>query len=177
MAEASGYTQCSDWRTLRGEVSNGPVYRTKFATRAPAKPISKDGRGYHGDQVNGPRVVASTHKFDMAGAVLVSICVKAHGGGLNLLSEDPLLRTQNISPFWPVRGRVDHGDEKLVRALAPRAGPRGDRWTAGCRQSAATWGTGPRWHEGSAGRARATRMAGVLWCGWRNSRRERGLTR
>jgi hypothetical protein len=53
----------------------------------------KDGRGYHDDQVNGPRVVASTHKFDMAGAVFVSICVKAHGGGLNLLSEDPLLRT------------------------------------------------------------------------------------
>jgi hypothetical protein len=69
-------------------------------------PKHKDGRGYHGDQVNGPRVVASTHKFDMAGAVFVSICVKAHGGGLNLLSEDPLLRTQNISPFWPARGCV-----------------------------------------------------------------------
>jgi hypothetical protein len=30
-------------------------------------------------------VVASTHKFDMAGAVFVSIRVKAHGSGFHLL--------------------------------------------------------------------------------------------
>jgi hypothetical protein len=49
----------------------------------------KDHRGYHGDQVNRPWVVASTDKFDMAGAVFVSICMKAHGSGLHLLSEGP----------------------------------------------------------------------------------------
>ena len=78
----------------------------------------KDGRGYHRDQVNGPRVVVSTHKFDMAGAVFVSICVKAHGSSLHLLSEGPPLACQNIT-FSAARGLVDHRDEKIVRALAP----------------------------------------------------------
>jgi hypothetical protein len=55
----------------------------------------KHHRGYQGDQVNAPRVVASAHKFDMGGAIFVSICVKAHGGSLHLRNAVPSEKTPN----------------------------------------------------------------------------------
>jgi hypothetical protein len=70
------------------------------------KARDKDHRSYHGDQVNGPRVVASTHEFDMAGVVFVSICMKAHGSGLHLLSEGPPMAYQNITFSGRLESRI-----------------------------------------------------------------------
>jgi hypothetical protein len=40
----------------------------------------KGGCGYHHDQVNGPRVIASTNKVEVTGPAFISKYVKAHGG-------------------------------------------------------------------------------------------------
>jgi hypothetical protein len=45
------------------------------------------GCGYRGDQVNGPRAVAFTHKVDVSRAAFVSIYVKVHRSGLRLRNE------------------------------------------------------------------------------------------
>ena len=42
----------------------------------------KDGCGYREDQVDGPRVIAFTHKVDVSSATFVSIDVKVHSSGL-----------------------------------------------------------------------------------------------
>ena len=58
----------------------------------------KDGCGYREDQVDGPRVIAFTHKVDVSSATFVSIDVEVHSSGLRqglLYAEYHLLR-----PSW-----------------------------------------------------------------------------
>ena len=72
----------------------------------------KHHRCYQGDQVNAPPVVASAHKFDMGGAVFVSICVKAHGGSLHLRSAVPSEKFQmdrDEAPLWPTQNITSPG--------------------------------------------------------------------
>ena len=49
----------------------------------------KDRCSYHGDQVNGPRVVAFAYKVEVCRTVLVSIYVEAHNSALRLRCEVP----------------------------------------------------------------------------------------
>jgi hypothetical protein len=43
-----------------------------------AKTHQHDGRRYYGNQVNGPRLVAFTHKIDVSRAAFVSVNVNVH---------------------------------------------------------------------------------------------------
>ena len=47
----------------------------------------KDRCGYHGDQVNGPRVVAFTYKVGVSRVAFVAIYVKVHSSALRLRCE------------------------------------------------------------------------------------------
>jgi len=47
----------------------------------------EDRCGYHGDQVNGPRVVAFAYKVEVFRAVFVSIYVEVHSSALRLRCE------------------------------------------------------------------------------------------
>ena len=49
----------------------------------------KDGCGCHGDQINGPRVIAFTDKVEVTGPAFVSVHVKMHGSGLLRSEADP----------------------------------------------------------------------------------------
>ena len=49
----------------------------------------KDRCGYHGDQVNCPRVVAFAYTVEASRAVFVSIYVEVHSGALRLRCEVP----------------------------------------------------------------------------------------
>jgi len=91
----------------------------------------EDGRGCHDDQVNGPRVVASTHKVQVTGPAFVSIHVKVHGSGL-LRGEAYPEQSQighdkaphclcRVPPFPAAWDHLDGRDKKKLRERTPCA--------------------------------------------------------
>jgi hypothetical protein len=48
----------------------------QVSDESPGEAHHKDGCGYRGDQVDGPRVIAFAHNFDVSSATFVSIDVK-----------------------------------------------------------------------------------------------------
>jgi hypothetical protein len=76
---------------------------------SPREAHQHDGRGYHGNQVNGPRVLAFTHKVDVPRVAFVSIYVKVHSSSLHLRSGPPS-SLRRISPLGPLINFALEGD-------------------------------------------------------------------
>jgi len=72
------------WSLIRVNANGLP---DQVCRESPGDAHQHDGCGYRGDQVNGPRAVAFTHKVYVSRAAFVSIYVKVHRSGLRLRNE------------------------------------------------------------------------------------------
>ena len=112
--------KCSTARALQGEVANKPALAQPLCQESTSEAKHKDGRGCYGDQVNGPRVVAFTHKVEVPRVVFVSIDTKVHSG-LRLHSDKAPTCLRRISPSPPAWHRIDGRGKRINEPGAPCA--------------------------------------------------------
>jgi hypothetical protein len=78
-------------------VANKPALAQPLCQESTSEAYHKDGCGHHGDHINGPWVVAFTHKVEVPRVVFVSIDTKVHSG-LRLHSDKAPTCLRRISP-------------------------------------------------------------------------------